>query len=70
MTDQPSDGGHKADNAPARGRSTPLWVKVLGIVAILLIVAFAISVIAGIQHGPGIHSLSARSLLAVASIPG
>lgn len=70
MTDQSSDGGREAKTAPARGRSTPRWVKVLAIVAIMLIVAFAISLIAGIQHGPGIHSSSARSLLAAASIAG
>jgi hypothetical protein len=33
----------------------PRWVKVFLIVAILLVVAFVMTKLAGVQHGPGLH---------------
>jgi hypothetical protein len=34
----------------------PRWVKVFLIVAILLALAFVVSFLAGVQHGPGLHN--------------
>jgi hypothetical protein len=48
-----SGGGMRAERRPPR---MPRWVKVLLAVAILLIAAILISLLAGIEHGPGLHS--------------
>ena len=38
--------------------ATPWWVKVIGIgLLVILIVAVAILVVGGGQHGPGMHGL-------------
>lgn len=39
----------------ARARHTPRWVKVLGAIALVLLVAFVVSRLFGIQHGPDLH---------------
>lgn len=36
---------------------TPPWVKVFGIIALVLILAVAVQFMLGIRHGPGMHSL-------------
>lgn len=38
-------------------RSTPLWVKVFGIIALVLVLLFVILQLTGLggQHGPGRH---------------
>jgi hypothetical protein len=36
---------------------TPRWVKVSLIIAILLVVAFILTRLLGVQHGPGLHTL-------------
>lgn len=43
---------------PGRGStpSTPLWVKVFGIITLILVLLFAISLLAGVRHGPGLHA--------------
>ncbi len=33
----------------------PRWVKVFIIVAVVLAVAFVVTKLAGVQHGPGLH---------------
>jgi len=48
---------------PERGSSstpprTPRWVKVFGIIALVVVVLFAISLLLGVQHGPGMHTPS------------
>ena len=45
---------------PGRGstRGTPRWVKVFGIIALVLVVLFVISLLAGVRHGPGMHTPS------------
>lgn len=53
--------------------ATPRWVKLLGVGAVVLIlVAIAVVLVGGGQHGPGLHSAllpgSARPLLAVGAI--
>ena len=46
----------RADSAAVRDRSTPGWVKVLGIVVLVLLVLLVVSRLFGIEHGPGLHS--------------
>jgi hypothetical protein len=46
----------------ARDRQTPAWVKVLGVIALVLLVAFVVSRLLGIQHGPDLHSWSPANL--------
>jgi hypothetical protein len=46
------------DGRSIRARSTPLWVKVLGIIALVMLVLFIVSRLAGVEHGPGIHSFT------------
>jgi hypothetical protein len=36
----------------------PRWVKVFGIIIIVLVLLFVISLLAGVQHGPGMHTPS------------
>ncbi|HET9224866.1 MAG TPA: hypothetical protein VFO07_20300 [Roseiflexaceae bacterium] len=58
-----------ADSPPYRdprqetgGRpSTPRWVKLFGIVVIVLALLFVISLLAGVQHGPGLHTPSSSA---------
>jgi hypothetical protein len=38
--------------------STPRWVKVFGIIALVLVLLFVISLLAGVRHGPGLHTPS------------
>jgi hypothetical protein len=33
----------------------PRWVKVFIVVGIVLVLGFIITVVAGIEHGPGMH---------------
>lgn len=46
-----------ATTDPPSYPGTPRWVKVLGIIGLLLIVAIAVSLVAGVggEHGPGRH---------------
>jgi len=37
---------------------TPRWVIVLGIIALILILAVAAQFLLGLQHGPGLHGPS------------
>jgi hypothetical protein len=45
---------------PGRGSTpgTPRWVKVFGIIAVVLVVLFVISLLTGVRHGPGMHTPS------------
>jgi hypothetical protein len=36
----------------------PRWVKVFGIIVIVLVLLFVISLLAGVRHGPGMHTPS------------
>jgi hypothetical protein len=35
---------------------TPRWVKVLGIIALVVVLLFVISLLTGVRHGPGLHT--------------
>ena len=67
MTDLPTKD--QADRPDAgRDRRTPGWVKVLGVIVLVLLVAFVVPRLFGIQHGPDLHSpLLAPDLAVVAS---
>ena len=59
MSSLPTDDGADqaaADARPVRDRSTPGWVKVLGIIVLVLLVVFLVSRFFGIEHGPGLHA--------------
>lgn len=46
-----TDVGSGPESAPR----TPRWVIVLGIIAVILLLAVAAQFVLGIQHGPGMH---------------
>lgn len=52
MAQTPPEPAHRA--APG----TPRWVKVFGIVALVIVLAFIVSLLAGVRHGPGMHTPS------------
>lgn len=57
----PNANGGPADESglePAGQRPprTPGWVLLLGVIALVLILAAAVQFIFGIRHGPGLHS--------------
>ena len=43
---------------PGSTPGTPRWVKVFGIIALVLVLVFVISLLAGVRHGPGMHTPS------------
>ena len=55
LTTDPADDSAQepAREPPPR---TPRWVKMFGIIAVVLILAAAVQFILGIRHGPGLHS--------------
>jgi hypothetical protein len=34
---------------------TPVWVKAIGIVGLLIVLVLVIGLLAGVNHGPGMH---------------
>jgi hypothetical protein len=54
-----SSGRVRAERGPPR---MPRWVKVLLAIVILLIAAFVISRLAGVEHGPGLHRRQPASI--------
>lgn len=53
--DEPTDQRPREPVREQRPR-TPRWVMLLGIIALVLILAAAGQFIFGIRHGPGLHS--------------
>jgi hypothetical protein len=51
---EPDEGTPRRRGSEPRPR-TPGWVIVLGIVALILILAVVVQFLLGIQHGPNIH---------------
>jgi hypothetical protein len=44
------------------GDATPLWVKVFGVVAIVVIIGLVVLVVVGGDHGPGRHGVASAHL--------
>jgi hypothetical protein len=52
MAQTPLEPGHGSTSG------TPRWVKVFGIITLVLVLLFVISLLAGVRHGPGLHTPS------------
>jgi hypothetical protein len=52
MAQTPLEPGHGSTSG------TPRWVKVFGIIALVLVLLFVISLLTGVGHGPGLHTPS------------
>jgi hypothetical protein len=67
--------GHEGSDADTRGApaasqpGTPRWVKVAGVIALVILVMLVVALLSGGKHGPGRHALDtgAPQPLAVAS---
>jgi hypothetical protein len=57
----PEPGHEHRRTATPGPTGMPRWVKVFIIVAIVLVLAFILSRLLGVQHGPGLHSPSGGS---------
>ena len=55
MSQTQSEGGPIRKQPPM-----PLWVKVMGIIILLVVVLFGITTLAGVQHGPNLHNQPAE----------
>ena len=55
MAQSPLEPGHGSASG------TPRWVKVFGIIILVLALLFVISQLAGVRHGPGLHTPSGYS---------
>ena len=62
------DGERRRD---ARPPAMPTWVKVLGLIGLVLVAFLVFSTLAGAQHGPGLHAPAAavEHLLAFSQQP-
>jgi hypothetical protein len=62
MADLPPYPDESGDTGVGLGRSStsgiPRWVRVFGIIALVLVLLFVISLLAGVRHGPGLHTPS------------
>ena len=56
MADLPPYSDRSQDTSARPGM--PSWVKVFGIIVIVLVLLFVISLLAGVRHGPGMHTPS------------
>jgi hypothetical protein len=59
MADLPNDPDAEerspVRSGPEPAPRTPRWVIILGIIALILILAVVAQFVLGIQHGPGLH---------------
>jgi hypothetical protein len=53
MTDAPESTGSRPEREPPAG--TPRWVKVFGVVALVVVVLFVVLLLVGGEHGPQRH---------------
>ena len=58
--DSSEDTGVRSDRGLTTG--TPRWVKVFGIIALLVVLLFAILLLTGGPHGPGRHTGGSPSM--------
>ena len=56
MTDPSPHEDSGAELEEGSDPGTPLWVKVFGFVAVVVVVLFVVLLLAGRGHGPGRHS--------------
>lgn len=56
--DPTSDDTAPGRKGPESAPRAPRWVIVLGIIALILLLAVAAQFVLGIQHGPGLHGAS------------
>ncbi len=64
MTDRPPDPGDATDARPIVDRppATPRWVKVFGIIAIVVVLLIVARIfVGGGEHGPGRHMSSGEA---------
>jgi hypothetical protein len=61
MADHPPNPDTGVRPTEDRPPSTPRWVKVFGIIVLVLVLLFVISLLAGVRHGPGLHTPSGGS---------
>lgn len=63
MADPPLDNDNDPRARHNRGSTvgTPRWVKVFGIIAIVLALLLVVSLLAGVEHGPGLHAPSGNA---------
>lgn len=70
MAHSPPDpnGNNAAEPIANRPPKTPRWVKVFGIIAIVVVLLFVAMMVIGGEHGPGRHSGDAGSQVAPSSV--
>lgn len=56
----PTKSPATASEPSARPPGMPRWVKVTGLVILVLVAILVVSKVAGVEHGPGRHSGSDR----------
>ena len=62
------DDAETGSAAAATGRGTPRWVKVAGVIALVILVMLVVALLSGGKHGPGQHvDTGARASPAVAA---
>jgi hypothetical protein len=49
------DDADSGSAAAAHGRGTPRWVKVAGVIALVVLVMLVVALLSGGKHGPGRH---------------
>lgn len=54
----PAPDDYDAPTERDRPPGAPMWVKVLGLIALVGILLAAGSLLLGVQHGPGLHEAS------------
>ena len=66
-----SDSGDDPGVGPGSTTGTPRWVKVSGIIALVVVLVVIIMLLIGGNHGPGRHTLSGDSggLAPASSVP-
>jgi hypothetical protein len=47
--------GESPEKDAQRRPPTPVWVKVIGIVGLVIVLVIVIGLLTGVNHGPGMH---------------
>jgi hypothetical protein len=47
--------GENPERDAQRRPPTPVWVKVIAIVGLVIVLVFVIGLLTGLNHGPGMH---------------